>query len=195
MNLYGLFAFLHVAAAIVWVGAAFGMLLLAMRALKTSDEADLASVMRHLIYFSRTLFMPASIVVLVAGLYMTWFAGAFLSFWILFGIVGLVASGALGSMVLGPMVKEYGSIDIAAGPTPESNALAERIVAVAKADMVILFAVVFAMVLRISWAEWLTWPILLLIVAAGVFVFMPRDLLPARPGSRPLMDDDDDDDT
>jgi hypothetical protein len=50
------------------------------------------------------------------------------------------------------------------------------------------------MVTRVSWTEWLTWPVLLLVVAAGIFVFMPRDLLPARPGSQPLMDDDDDDD-
>ena len=118
MNLYDILYFLHVAAATVWVGAGFGMLLLGNRALKAHDEADLAAVMRHLAYFSRVVFMPASIVVLVLGLYMTWYAYSFVSFWVLFGILGLAASGALGSMVLGPIVKEYAALDTSSGATP-----------------------------------------------------------------------------
>jgi uncharacterized membrane protein len=197
MNLYDFITFLHVAAAMVWIGAGSGMLLLGNRALKAGDEADLASVMRHLAYFSRVVFMPASVAVLVFGLYLTWYAGSFFAFWVIFGIVGMAGSVALGSMILAPLVRSYAALDISSGPTPESSAMAERIIAVMKANFVILFAIVFDMVVRPGWSNFITWIVLLLVVAAGIFFFMPRDLLPMRPGTertREFTADDEDDD-
>lgn len=199
MSVYGIVEFLHVVAAIMWLGAGASLVYLASRALKAGEQADLAVVMRQIVFFSRALFMPAGIVVLVLGLYLTWYAWSFLSFWVIFGILGLVASAAIGSMFLGPMAKEYAAMDLSAGPTDESTALVTRMISVAKADFVILFAVVFAMVTKLGWGNFLGWPLLLVIVAGGVFFFMPRDLLPGQQklertrdfGGEPDGDDDD----
>jgi hypothetical protein len=196
MSVHNFVSFLHAAAGVIWIGAAFTLIYLAVRAQRSHNHAELALVIRNMLHFSRAVFMPASGAVLILGLYLLFGVWSFFQFWVLFALIGFAASAVMGAMILGPMVKEYSALEPTEAATPESIALASRIIAVGKADLVILFGLLFAMIIKPYWGNFIVWPLLLIVVGAGVFYFMPRDLLPGQTPldrTRDFGDEDDDD--
>jgi hypothetical protein len=199
MSVYGIIAFILNSAATVWIGGTFVLIYLASRALKGRSEADLSTLLRAYAQVSRGLFLPASIAAVVAGLYLAVVYWNIFTFWILFSIVLAGASIALGQLIMSPMLKELGAMDLTAGTNPEATALSERIVAVGKTDLVLLFGLILTSTLSPGWTNWLTWPLIIVVIAAGLFFFLPRDLLPGQQplartrdfGGEPAADDDD----
>ena len=197
MSVHEFVSFLHAAAGVIWIGAAFTLVYLAVRAQKAHNHAELALVIRNMLHFSRAVFMPASGVVLILGLYLLFGVWSFFQFWVLYALVAFAGTAVLSSMVLAPMLKEYAALEPTEAATPESAALASRIVAVGKTDLVILFSLLFVMIVKPFWGNFLVWPLLLIVVGGGIFFFMPRDLLPGQTPlnrTRDFGDDDDEDD-
>jgi hypothetical protein len=200
MSVYGIVAFILNSAAAIWVGGTFLLIYLANKALKTKADGDLSVLLRSYAQISRGLFLPASLIAVALGLYMALFYWYIYTFWILFSLILAGASIALGQMILAPMLKEWTAMEPVGAANPEATALAERIVAVGKTDLVLLFGLVLTATLKAGWANWLTWPVILLLVAAGLFVFKAQDLLPGQQplartrdfGGEPEADDDDD---
>ena len=68
MTRYELLLFVHVVAAIVWLGAATVVQIFAARANRATDPMDMHRVAADAEWLALRVFIPASLVVLIAGL-------------------------------------------------------------------------------------------------------------------------------
>jgi hypothetical protein len=103
MTRYELLLFLHVAAAIVWLGAATVVQFLAVRAERSRESAELHRIASDAEWLAMRLFVPASLAVFVFGLALV-FDGpwAFDQLWIVLGLVGYAFSFFVGILFLSP---------------------------------------------------------------------------------------------
>ena len=150
MTWYTFFKFVHVAAAIVWVGGAGVSQLYALRALASSDGRRQAEFAGDVEWVGTRFFTPASGIVLLAGIAMMVNADFdWGQLWIVFALVVYAVSFAVGAGFLGP---ESGRIKKAIeqhGPeSPIVRARIVRILAVSRTELVLLAGVVFAMVVK-----------------------------------------------
>lgn len=147
MSKFEIFKFLHVTAAIIWVGGGILAAIFTERA-KKAEPAHTLGIARDMEYVALRVFNPTSILTLVFGVLMVLEADAieFGQTWIIMGIGGVVISAILGMGYLGPQAKklvaELTAGDAAAGP--RLNAISR----VAQVDLVILLVVVWAMVAK-----------------------------------------------
>lgn len=100
MNGYNLLLFLHILAAMTWVGG--GLMLGAAGLRLRGSSADSATFARVLPFVGIRLFMPANVLVLVTGLWMViadseWNFG---QVWVLIGIGLFVVAFAIGGIYL-----------------------------------------------------------------------------------------------
>ncbi|HEX7071032.1 MAG TPA: DUF2269 family protein, partial [Rhodothermales bacterium] len=79
---YNLFKFIHVLAAIVWIGGLVAIGFLNARLATAGDRSALASLARESETFGKKIAGPASGVVLVAGIVMMGVAKMGMPFWI-----------------------------------------------------------------------------------------------------------------
>ena len=171
MDSYTMGKYLHVIVAIAWLGGAFGVVLLGHLAARAGDGERLIWVARMTETLAKLIFMPASLVMLLLGLWLTWLDWSFAEAWIVFGILGVVMTGAIGGRFLTPMVKQLATLEAGA----QRDAVAVKFFNTAKADLIMLFTIVWAMVSKPQWAD--VWEILamVLVIAAGaVFYLRPR---------------------
>lgn len=180
MFVSAIIAFILNSAAVVWIGGTFLIVYLSSKALKSKSDGDLAVLMRSYAHLSRGIFLPASLAVLVLGLYLAVVYWGIFTFWTLFSLILAGGSIALGQMILGPMLKEWVAMEPVGAANPEATALAERIVAVGKTDLVLLFGLVLTATMKAGWTNWLTWIVTFLLVLGGLFVFKAQDLLPGQ---------------
>ncbi len=144
--------FVHVLAAVVWVGGAVATNIIGTRIRATGDGTRLAAFGRDTEWLGTHLYLPASLVVLVFGI-LTALKGHY-SFgkpWLLIGIAGVVATAITGSAFLGPELKRIaGVVDARGANDPEAVRRLSRLIAVARIDLVVLLFVIFAMVTKIG---------------------------------------------
>lgn len=143
--------FLHVVAAMVWVGGGVVLSLSAMRA-RTGDAHTLTDFARTLSYVGLRVMMPAVIVVLVTGVWMV-LAGSefkFSELWVLLGL-GLFA---LAFLIGGVYLSRVGiQLERAAGPDSTSAttgvaALLDRWLIGYAAVLLVLLVAVWDMVFK-----------------------------------------------
>jgi uncharacterized membrane protein len=138
----------HVIAAIVWLGAGTLFLILNLRLARSRDLATAAALGQHGAALGARLFMPASIVTLLAGVGMVLVADqiGFTELWILAGLAGVLTSGVIGSIVgrtsegVAPLVE--------AGDSEGVRALQSRMQTLGAVDLTLLYLVVVAMVYK-----------------------------------------------
>lgn len=149
--MYNLFKFLHIAAAIVWIGSGVGLITLTAIMIKAGDHAGAMSAGRHAETMGSRLFGPAAMATLLFGI-ITVIAsdGAwqFSDAWIVIGFVGVALSIVLmtqrrsAASAIGAAVAEH-------GPTsPQVAAATGRTRMLNMVDIAILFLVVAAMVFK-----------------------------------------------
>lgn len=150
MTRYEIFLFLHVAAAIVWLGGAMVIQLFAFRAERASDPMEMHRVASDAEWLAIRLFVPSSLAVLVFGIVLVldgpW---GFDQLWIVLGLVGYAFSFLLGILFLSPESGRIARLIETHGPTHEAvtNRIS-RILAVSRFELAILFAVVLDMTLK-----------------------------------------------
>lgn len=151
MDTYGVYKFLHVSAAVIWVGSGFGLFVLTARMKRIGDRAGVLAIGRHAETLGKTLFAPASLATLAFGILMvaTTDALSFTDTWIIVGLVGIALSIVIGMGMISPTGKRLGETVIEKGPdAPEIDQLVSRLVTLNAVDLVILFGVIWAMVLK-----------------------------------------------
>ena len=150
MQLYDLLLFLHIAAAIIWIGAGFLLHLLAFRAERADDPNALMAALRDMGALGNTLFVPASLATFAFGLGMVLVGGwAFSDLWIVLGLAGYLATFAIGFFILKPRGEAIGEIIARdGGISPEAIAKGRQLAAIGRIDAVLLFLVVAVMVLK-----------------------------------------------
>jgi uncharacterized membrane protein len=149
---YTIFKFLHVLLAVVWVGGAVLLQVLAQLALRSTLPGRAAEFARETEWVGKRIFTPASILVLILGIWLVhdghW---GFRHFWILAGFVSFVLSFAIGAGFLGPesgrLAKE---IEAQGADSAAVKARIGRILNVARIDLAVLVFIIFLMVTKLG---------------------------------------------
>jgi uncharacterized membrane protein len=147
--LYDWLKALHVFLAVVWVGGAFMLNILAVFALRSTLPGRRAEFAREADWFGKFFFPPIAIAVLGLGFWLIYELDWGYPLWIVLGLVGFGLSFVLGAGVIGPQSGKIAPAIEQYGPdSPEAATLIRRVVNLARLDLVILTAVIFVMVLK-----------------------------------------------
>jgi len=161
MDWYTIFKFLHVLAAIIWIGGAFIMLVFGIEAVRKGDNAQLVGVASQMGWAAERVYVPASMATVVLGIIVATLGGMWSQLWVILGLVGMAITMALGILVLTPRAKKLAG----AVASPATATVARDLVTLVKFDCAALFVVVADMVLKPGTSDWV-----LLIVMAVVVV-------------------------
>jgi uncharacterized membrane protein len=152
LSYYEVLLFLHVTAAIVWLGSGLFLQVLVIRAERARDRLLLRQLSGHTGWLAQRLFIPSSLAVLLFGILLTiegpW---SFDQLWILVGLAGSATSFLVGILFLEPEGKRIHAAMEAHGPdSPEASFHVRRINVVSRVELSVLYLVVFAMTLKPS---------------------------------------------
>jgi uncharacterized membrane protein len=150
MTWYTFFKSVHVVAAAVWVGGALMIQAYAFRILRTGDGRRQADFAKDTEVVGMRVFMPTTWILLLAGIAMMinldWSWG---QNWIVFGLVAFALSFVLGAGFLGPEGGRIAAILEREGPNSRAaQARIRRILALSRAELVVLITVIFGMVVK-----------------------------------------------
>jgi uncharacterized membrane protein len=143
--MYQLLLYVHIVSAVIWVGGAVYAQLLAIRVSRSNDPTELPRLGRHFEWIGTRVFVPAGIVVFLAGAAMTVQRWSFSQGWIA-AAVGLWLLSALGGAVyLGPRAKRAAELFDVEGPASVAGRrLTERLFIVSRLEL-LSFAIVIAL--------------------------------------------------
>jgi uncharacterized membrane protein len=144
-DMYQLLLYVHIVSAVIWVGGAVYAQLLAFRVSGSDDPTELPRLGRHFEQIGTRVFVPAGIVVFLAGAAMTAQRWSFSQGWIV-AAVGLWLLSALGgALYLGPRAKRAAKLFDVEGPASvDGRRLIERLFLVSRLEL-LSFAVVIAL--------------------------------------------------
>lgn len=149
--MYDLFKFVHLLAAMIWVGSAVGLNIMFARVSRTGDRDHEARLTADAEFFGRAVFNPAALVTLLAGVIMVLDAD-FIDFsqaWITIGFIGIIASMGVGHGILTPTARRLSALVDGEGPeAPGADVLRNRLGMFSMLDLLILVIVVWAMVYK-----------------------------------------------
>ncbi len=147
MSVYELLLFVHILAAIVWVGGAVAMQVLWARVATSGDPARKTSYAGELEWIGQRLFTPASGILLLFGVLLVidgrwgWgepFVSAGLTIWVI--------STAISMAFLGPEAAKINKLMAAEGPNAaEVSQRINRVQVVGRVDLALLVLAVFLM--------------------------------------------------
>jgi hypothetical protein len=140
----------HILAAVAWVGGAATTQVLAIRLQRSGEDVHLARFAADVEWIGKRIYLPASIVVLLAGIGLVTEGGwGFTPLWILVGLVGIAFSALVGSLFLGPESGRVGKLIAEKGAgDDEVRRRIDRLFLVSRVELVILFLVVADMALK-----------------------------------------------
>ncbi len=149
MSSYEIWLFVHITAAIVWLGGALAAQVFAALAKRSGDPARTAAFGRDISFIGLRIFLPSSIVVFISGVFVTedrnWDWGE------PFIVFGIVAWALVSLIAFGYVLREMGRIgaQIAAeGPSPALVGRVNALVLLARVLILVLFVIVFMMVVK-----------------------------------------------
>lgn len=150
MSAYELYLLLHVAAAIVWIGAAFVIVLLSTRARAARDAARLTAFVEEGEWLGLRVFLPANIAVLVSAVLLVhegrW---GYDPLWIQLGLAGFAVSFLSGAVFFGPGWRRVARRAAAEGVgAPAVASDVRRLLFGAWLDVGWLLAIVFVMTVK-----------------------------------------------
>lgn len=152
VDVYNVLKFFHVLAAVLWVGGAVLIQVLAQFALKSKLPGRSAEFAQEVELIGKRMFTPLSILVLLLGVALVqkghWGFG---HAWIILGIVGIAATIATGAGYLGPQMGKLAELIRTDGPdAPSVRARIATILNVARIDTVVLITIIFVMVTKVG---------------------------------------------
>lgn len=176
MTWYELLLFVHISAAVVWLGGAFTLQMYGLVVRRGGDAEELARFAGRAGVLGERMFVPASLVVVLAGIGLmiegSWDWGRL---WVTFALVTFAASFLTGLLVISPMAKR---IPVVGPTTPAGQELIERLFTVLRIDLAFMYAIVFAMVVKPTTDDGWTIAIAAAVLVISTLVF----LAPLRSG-------------
>jgi uncharacterized membrane protein len=147
---YAAFMAVHVTAVVIWIGGGALLTLFGLLAERSSDGEQLVAIARMAAFAGERIFAPAGLVVVAMGIAMVLDAHlGFGHFWIIFGLLGFLATFLIGVGVLAPASKKVSALIAERGPSdPEVQAQINRLLLIARADIAMLLLVVVDMVTK-----------------------------------------------
>ena len=147
---YPVFKWAHVTLAVFWVGGGLTLTILGLRAERTNDSREIVTIAQQAAFVGEKLFAPAGLLVLLMGIGMVVHQDlGWGHFWIVAGLIGYASTFIVGIAILSPMAKKIDESAEKNGPThPETIALIERTLFIARFDVAVLLLVVLDMVTK-----------------------------------------------
>ena len=146
---YDAIVFVHLFAAIIWVGGAFYLQVKIAQFKRANDNAGFLQLGKDAEHIGQRLFMPMSIVVLLAGIALVWYGPYAFELWIAIALVGIASTALTGALYLGPtggklarLAEEQGLDD------PGVTAMRDRLIMVSRIDYAVLALIVLDMVFK-----------------------------------------------
>lgn len=149
MTAYEFATFLHVLAAIVWVGGAIFIVVSGFR-MASADPAHRIGFARDAVFLGRFVFTPAIVVALGAGIWMVIDADPAFTFgqaWVAIGLGILVVSGGIGTGFIVPRTQAALRL-IESGNGPAAAGIMRRVAFAGRLNTVLLLAAVWVMVFK-----------------------------------------------
>jgi uncharacterized membrane protein len=147
---YALFKAVHVLFAVIWVGGGVSIMIHAIRAQRTYDPNDIVTIAKQAAFMGEKVFAPVGLVTFLMGIAMmintNWGWG---HFWVIIGLLGYASTFGVGIGVLSPLAKQIAQSAEQNGPTsPQTLALIDRIMLIARIDVAVLLVVILDMVTK-----------------------------------------------
>jgi uncharacterized membrane protein len=170
MTWYEFLLFVHITAAVIWLGGAFTFQMYGWVVRRGGDPEEIARFAGRAGVLGERMFVPASLVVVLAGVGLmidgNW---DWEQLWVVFALVTFGASFVTGLFVISPTAKRIPAV----GPTtPAGQALIQRLFTILRIDLVFMYAIVFAMVVKPTADD--AWTIVVvaavLIASTGLFL-------------------------
>lgn len=149
-DLYHVLVFVHVAAAVAWVGGGLILALLAQQVRADGAWEEMAALVVRTERFRRTFFMPASILTIMAGIGMGIIGGILSAPWISAGFLGVFASLGIEMGYLAPKGRQLQAL-LRRHPGvghPEVVGLGDRMLLASRIDLAILLLILAVMVFK-----------------------------------------------
>ncbi|MGH2556319.1 MAG: DUF2269 family protein [Actinomycetota bacterium] len=151
VGVYDTLKFVHILAAIIWVGAGLFFQFHATRLQRSNDPVKFAGFAKDVEFYGLRLFTPASLLVLLTGIAMVLYSPGldFSDTWIWLGLVGYAITFLTGATYLGPASGRLGKmIDTRSPDDPEVQAGIRRIFTISRVDQTVILLVVADMVFK-----------------------------------------------
>jgi uncharacterized membrane protein len=156
MSWYEFLLFVHISMAAVWVGGAAMIQFFALRAIHSGDPVRGAAISRDIEWISTRVLVPASLLTVVAGILMVIDADfwGFGDDWIIIGLILFAITFLAGTLFFGPESGRIGKLMATEGPTsPVVQERVQRILALSRADLMLLFLIIFDMAVKPSFDD------------------------------------------
>ncbi|MBS1869224.1 MAG: DUF2269 family protein [Actinobacteria bacterium] len=139
----------HILAAVLWVGGAFTVQLLAIRASRPRAAVEIGSLASEIEWVGTRLFIPSSLVLVVMGFLLIHEGNWDYKFFIVFALAVWIASFLVGAAFLGPQSRKLSQDVERHGPaSPQARARLQRIFLASRIELVFLLLVVLDMALK-----------------------------------------------
>ena len=187
MTWYELLLFVHITAAVIWLGGAFTFQMYGAVVRRGGDPDELARFAGRAGHLGERMFVPASLLVVLAGVGLmidgNW---DWDQLWVVFALVTFAASFATGLFVIAPMAKR---IPVVGPTTPAGQVLIQRLFTVLRIDLVYMYAIVFAMVAKPTADDvWTVAIVAALLIALTAVFLAPLRSTSVRPPSAAATD-------
>jgi uncharacterized membrane protein len=147
--MYEFWLFIHVLMAIVWVGGNIHLQIIGTRLQAANDPVQVAQFTQQTEWIGTRVMMPASILIVIAGVIMTLDLWDFEQLWIIIGIAGFLYSFINGAFFLGPLSGKTGKLMEERGPEDqEVQDNIRKLFTFSRIELVILIVVVWAMTMK-----------------------------------------------
>jgi uncharacterized membrane protein len=177
LSWYEFLLFVHISAAVIWLGGAFTFQMYGMAVRRGGDMDEIGKFAGRAGVLGERIFVPASLVVVLAGVGMmingNWDWG---QLWVVFALVTFAASFLTGLLLIAPMAKR---LPVVGPATPAGQELIRRIFTVIRVDLVYMYAIVFAMTVKPTIDDGWT----IFVAAAVLIVLTVIFLSPLRSGA------------
>ena len=152
MTLHEFLVFGHVTMTILWIGAGFSLVVLALLAERRDDDAGLRTALDATNRLGNVYFVPVSALVIVFGIALVVESDAwsFGDLWIVLGLVGYALTFVTGLFVIKPRAERIGKLigEARGEMTPAATFEGRKLLTLARIDYVVLFLVVLDMVVK-----------------------------------------------
>ena len=146
---YNAIKYIHVISAVIWVGGAFFAQVLAIRAQRSTDLAELPRLGAAIGELGMKVFLPAAIILFIAGIILTVQRWAFSDTWISIAIVLWLVSALTGALYLGPQSRKVGELFSSEGPgSIKARAALARVFIVSRLELGSFAFIVFLMIFK-----------------------------------------------
>ena len=172
MTWYEFLLFFHISMAVIWVGGGAMMQFFGLRAIRATDPMRLVDLGQDIEWIAQRVLIPSSLLAVVSGVLMVIESE-------LFAITFLA-----GTLFFGPESGRLGKLAETEGPTsPAVLGKLQRLLALTRADLMLLFLIIFDMSVKPSFGDGSFW--IAVLVFAALAALLVRNGLSARLGGAP----------